>query len=124
MFAKEKTKWLSILHAGWPGGLVLGGILALLMGTDVAWQYKIALTLIPTLLYGIMMLRRKFPVNERVQAGVSYREMLQEVGAIGALVIVAIVIFQLGEVFAWTLWFNVALIMLITVLFGLYTKSF
>ena len=48
MFAKEKTKWLSILHAGWPGGLVLGGILALLMGTDVASQYKIALTLIPT----------------------------------------------------------------------------
>ena len=25
MFHKEKTKWLNILHAGWPGGLVLGG---------------------------------------------------------------------------------------------------
>ncbi|OYX28812.1 MAG: MFS transporter [Flavobacteriales bacterium 32-35-8] len=124
MFAKEKTKWLSILHAGWPGGLVLGGILALLMGTDVAWQYKIALTLIPTLLYGIMMLRRKFPLNERVQAGVSYREMLQEVGAFGALIIVAIVVFQLGEVFGWTLWLNVAITMIITLFFGLYTKSF
>jgi MFS family permease len=124
MFAKEKTKWLSILHAGWPGGLVLGGILALLMGTDVAWQYKIALTLIPTILYGVMMLRRTFPLNERVQAGVSYREMLQEVGAIGALIIVAIVVFQLGEVFGWTLWLNVAIILLITLLFGLYTKSF
>lgn len=124
MFAKEKTKWLSILHAGWPGGLVLGGILALLMGTDVAWEYKIALTLIPTLLYGIMMLRRKFPLNERVQAGVSYKEMLQEVGAIGALIIVAIVVFQLGEVFGWALWLNVTIILLITLLFGLYTKSF
>ena len=27
MFHKEKTKWLNILHAGWPGGLVLGGIM-------------------------------------------------------------------------------------------------
>lgn len=124
MFSKEKTKWLNMLHAGWPGGLVLGGIIALLMGTDVKWEYKIALTLIPTLVYGIMMLRRKFPLNERVQAGVSYREMLQEVGAVGALIIVAIVVFQLGEVFAWTIWLNVAIIMLITILFGLYTKSF
>jgi len=124
MFSKDKTKWLNMLHAGWPGGLVLGGIIALLMGTDVAWEYKIALTLIPTLVYGIMMLRRKFPLNERVQAGVSYKEMLQEVGALGALVIVAIIVFQLGEVFGWAVWLNVAVIMLITILFGLYTKSF
>ncbi|PKQ45593.1 MFS transporter [Confluentibacter flavum] len=124
MFSKDKTKWLNMLHAGWPGGLVLGGIIALLMGTDVPWEYKIALTLIPTLVYGIMMLRRKFPLNERVQAGVSYKEMLQEVGAVGALVIVAIIVFQLGEVFGWAIWLNVAVIMLITLLFGLYTKSF
>ena len=26
MFNKEKVKWLNILHAGWPGGLVLAGI--------------------------------------------------------------------------------------------------
>ena len=25
LFPKEKTHWLNILHAGWPGGLVLGG---------------------------------------------------------------------------------------------------
>ena len=26
MFKKDKTKWLNILHAGWPGGLVIGGV--------------------------------------------------------------------------------------------------
>lgn len=26
MFSKVKTKWLNALHAGWPGGLVLGGL--------------------------------------------------------------------------------------------------
>ncbi|HCK41401.1 MAG TPA: MFS transporter, partial [Planctomycetaceae bacterium] len=26
LFNKDKTKWLNILHAGWPGGLVLAGL--------------------------------------------------------------------------------------------------
>src|SRR5690606_1639932 len=101
MFPRDKTKWLNILHAGWPGGLVLGGTLALLMGAETKWEYKIALILLPTVAYGIMMFARQFPVNERVKAGVSYKEMLQEVGAIGALIIVSLIIFQLGAVFEW-----------------------
>ena len=123
MYSKNKTKWLNALHAGWPGGLVLGGIIALLMGTEVKWEYKIALTLLPTLVYGLMLIGRKFPLNERVQAGVSYKEMLQEVGAIGALMIVSLIIFQLGAVFSWSVWFNITVIGLITLVFGLYTKS-
>jgi len=123
MFPREKTKWLNILHAGWPGGLVLGGIIALLMGADTRWEYKIALILLPTIAYGIMMLSRKFPLNERVQAGVSYKEMLQEVGAIGALIIVSLIVFQLGTVFSWSITLNVILISVITILFGLYTRS-
>jgi MFS family permease len=123
MFPREKTKWLNILHAGWPGGLVFGGILALLMGAETKWEYKIALILLPTVAYGIMMFFRQFPVNERVKAGVSYKEMLQEVGAIGALIIVSLIVFQLGVVFEWPLILNVILILLITIAFGMYTKS-
>src|SRR5690606_25136528 len=37
MFPEEKSRWLSILHAGWPGGLVLGGIMALAWGPETAW---------------------------------------------------------------------------------------
>lgn len=123
MFRDQKTKWLNILHAAWPGGLVLGGIMAILMGTDTRWEYKIALILLPTLAYGLMSLKKRFPLNERVQAGVSYREMLQEVGAIGALIIVSLIVFQLGNVFGWPLWLNITLIALTTALFGWYTKS-
>jgi len=123
MFSQDKTKWLNRLHAGWPGGLVLGGVLALLMGADVNWKYKIALTLIPTILYGIMVLRRKFPVNERVKAGISYKEMLQEVGGVGALIIVAMIVFQLGAVFGWSVYFNIGVSVLIAIAFGIYTKS-
>jgi MFS family permease len=124
MFPKQKIKWLSILHAGWAGGLVLGGIIALLMGVDTKWEYKIALILIPTFLYGIMSISRKFPLNERVQAGVSYKEMLQEVGAGGALIIVSLIIFQLGAVFGWSTTANVVITLIITGGFWYYTRSF
>lgn len=123
MFPREKTKWLNILHAGWPGGLVFGGVLALLMGAETKWEYKIVLILLPTVAYAIMMFARQFPLNERVTAGVSYKEMLQEVGAIGALIIVSLIIFQLGAVFEWPLLLNIILIAAITIGFGLYTQS-
>jgi MFS family permease len=124
MFRDAKTKWLNILHAAWPGGLVLGGIIAIYMGSETRWEYKIALILLPAIAYGLMCLSKRFPLNERVQAGVSYREMLQEVGAIGALIIVSMIVFQLGSVFEWPLWVNITLIAVITALFGWYTKSF
>ncbi|HEU5115690.1 MAG TPA: MFS transporter, partial [Isosphaeraceae bacterium] len=75
LFPREKTKYLNMLHAGWPGGLVLGGIIALLMG-NVSWQYKVALLFLPVAGYAVLMLGRRFPVNERVAAGVSYKAML------------------------------------------------
>lgn len=42
MFSKEKTKWLNILHAGWPGGLVIGGIMAIALGAIgiESWKWK------------------------------------------------------------------------------------
>jgi MFS family permease len=103
MFSKEKTKWLNILHAGWPGGLVLGGILALLMG-EASWQLKIGLILLPTIIYGVMLLAinargGRFPVHERVAAGVSYKEMLAEPGAIGALIVVSLMTWEITRVF-------------------------
>lgn len=123
MYSREKTKWLNILHAAWPAGLVLGGLIALSMGS-LGWEYKIALTLLPTLVYGAMMIPRKFPRNERVQAGVSYKEMLQEVGAIGALIIVTLIVVQLGGVFLWPTWLIITLIGVVTLAFGIYTMSF
>ncbi|MGI9516756.1 MAG: MFS transporter, partial [Pirellulaceae bacterium] len=85
IFSKEKTKWLNILHAGWPGGLVLGGVLTITvgaMGID-DWRLKVLLLLVPVVIYFLMLIGQKFPVNERVAAGVSYKDMLREVGFVG-----------------------------------------
>jgi MFS family permease len=123
MFPKEKTKWLNFLHAGWPTGLILGGMIALFMGPEVDWRYKILLVLLPALAYGIMLLPHRFPVNERVKAGVSYLEMLKEVGVAGALLIVSLIVFQLGSVFGWTTATNVIITLVIVGLFGFYVRS-
>ena len=90
MFNKDKVKWLNILHAGWPGGLALAGILALPLTN---WHMKVLLIFIPVVTYGILMIPAKFPINERVAAGVSYRDMLREVGGFG-MAIVAFLIFS------------------------------
>ena len=41
LFPTNKTHWLNILHAGWPGGLVLGALCSLgLNQLHVGWQVK------------------------------------------------------------------------------------
>jgi len=123
MFSREKTKWLNILHAGWPGGLVLAGLLAIGMG-DARWTYKVALLLIPTAIYGMMMLGCRFPVSERVAAGVSHRAMLQEGGFLGAVIVVALIVFQLGAVFGIeSAWVKVGVTAAISVAYGVYVQS-
>lgn len=123
MFPRQKIKWLNMLHAGWPVGLVLGGIMALFMGPETDWKLKILLVLIPTIAYAVTMFPIKFPVNERVKAGVSYLEMLKEVGIGGALIIVTLIVFQIGAVFNWPVSANIIVTLAITAVFGFFVRS-
>ena len=125
MFKKDKTKWLNILHAGWPGGLVLGGILTILLGEQAAqdWKILIYLIAIPAVIYLAMLIKAEFPVNERVSSGTSYREMLAEFGAIGALIAGYLVFKQLGMVFGWGDNAVYLLTAVATVGYGFYCKS-
>jgi len=106
IYAKEKTHRLNVLHAWWPGGLLIGGFLASIVINSVmhlpdngiatvvgaagvetvdhsrtllGWQIKAALVFIPTLIYGALFFFEKFPVTERVEAGISSRAMYGEV---------------------------------------------
>lgn len=124
MFPKEKAKWLTILHAGWPGGMIVGGILGMALGEHTNWQYKVGLTLLPILVYGIMMLKQKFPVHERILAGVSFRDMLREAGTLGILIIVSLLVFQIGNFFDASLLTNLIIIGVLVGAFAFYTRSF
>ena len=88
----DKTHRLNVLHAWWPGGTILGGLAAYgitkWMSLDMpvvsvsratlGWQVKMAVLTIPAIAYGLMMLRMRFPNTERVDAGVSSRDMYRE----------------------------------------------
>lgn len=87
LFPKEKTHYLNILHAGWPGGLIIGGLLAYFMVGKVRWEGQIALFLVPAVIYGAMLWRQKFPKDEAGAAGVSYGQQLKELGLLGAGVV-------------------------------------
>ncbi|MDG1889772.1 MAG: MFS transporter [Verrucomicrobiota bacterium] len=125
MFHKEKTKWLNILHAGWPGGLVLGGLLTILLKTQAAndWRILIYLIAIPAVVFLIMLIKANFPVNERVASGTSYKEMLAEFGAIGALLASALIFGQLGQVWGLNGGVVWALIAAATIAYGIFCKS-
>lgn len=120
-FTRDKTRWLNILHAGWPGGLVLGGVLIIVLGLD--WRVANALVLLPALAYGLMLATRTFPVHERVTSGVSYRDMLSEVGVIGALIAGSLIIHQLGQIFGWSATVSWIATAIVAAGYGAYTRS-
>jgi MFS family permease len=97
LYPKNKTPRLIMLHSGWAAGLVLGGLMAIAL-SGLGWRWKIGLFLLPTLVYGLMMLGQKFPVQERVAAKVSYADMMKEFGWAGCLIVCAFAAYAINEV--------------------------
>jgi MFS family permease len=87
LFPKNKAHYLNILHAGWPAGLVAGGLASTFMAGKVRWEIQIALFLIPVVLYGLMCIGQKFPKSEASVHGVTFGDMLKEVGVFGTLIL-------------------------------------
>jgi len=85
LYPDNKTTKLNHFHLWFPAGLVIGTLIV--FGFDKAlahgvspkpyWisQLEIATMLIPTLIYGFLFSKLKFPVTERVSAGVSTSDM-------------------------------------------------
>jgi len=122
-FRHDKTTWLNRLHAGWPAGFVLGGVLAMMFPAGMGWRYQMGLILIPVITYIVMLIPRSFPPSERVSAGVTYREMLAEAGAISALVVAFMMISELSRVFGWGDGLKWGLIAAMTIGYGLWSRS-
>ena len=88
MYAGDKTRRLVALHAWFPGGIVIGGVLSFLL-TQVGreapalapytgWQAKMLLLLVPSLTYAWLFAGRTFPPTERAAAGVPFTAMFRE----------------------------------------------
>jgi MFS family permease len=79
LFPRNKTHWLNILHAGWPGGLVLGAVVAYVLNMvvpGVGWRVKWGIVLLPMLIYGVLMLGRRFPRSEASASGIALSTMI------------------------------------------------
>ena len=80
LYPDDKTHKLNVLHAWWPGGIIIGGGLGLVFGAlQLGWQAKLAIIILPAAVFGTMLIGTKFPPTERVASGISARQMFREV---------------------------------------------
>lgn len=79
LYPDDKTHKLNVLHAWWPGGLMIGGLLSFgLNSLGAGFQVKLATILVPAIVFGLMLIGTRFPPTERVAAGVSSKAMIGE----------------------------------------------
>ena len=79
LYPEEKTHRLNILHAWWPAGIVVGGLMGYtITRVGLPWELNMFVLLLPALALAWMVSRATFPVTERVAAGVSYGQMFFE----------------------------------------------
>ncbi len=92
IYPTDKTHKLNVLHAWWPGGLIIGGVVAYTLTRawsldspgvspdtlSIGWRVKLSVALVTPIAAALLVLRQPFPATERVKAGVSHREMFSE----------------------------------------------
>jgi MFS family permease len=79
IYAKDKTAKLTALHAWFPGGIVIGGVLCFAFTQmGLGWQTKMLLMLIPSAVYAFLFFGAQFPATEREAAGVPFSQMFSE----------------------------------------------
>lgn len=82
LYTTNKTTRLNYFHLWFPGGIVIGTLIVRFFGTYIPdsiylsnWRVLVGIMFIPTLFYGILFFRLKFPVTERVASGISTSQM-------------------------------------------------
>lgn len=79
LYPDNKTEMLNKFHVWFPGGIVIGGLIS--FGLDSiglsSYQIKLLVILLPTITYGFLFFGQKFPATERLQSGVSGKDMIK-----------------------------------------------
>ena len=111
LFPDKKTKMLNRFHVWFPGGIVIGGVLAWLVmdKLELRWEILVSLLFIPLAIYGYMFLGQKIPETERVSSGVTYKEMMRNVGAPFTIIATVILMILVASVPSFSISFDSAL---------------
>ena len=66
LYPEEKTHRLNILHAWWPAGIVVGGLLGVAISSfGWPWELNMLILMLPALVLAWMVASSVFPVTER-----------------------------------------------------------
>jgi MFS family permease len=108
LFPENKTKMLNRFHVWFPGGIVIGSLLAALIMDELQlpWQVLVSILFIPLALYGFLFFGQKIPETERVSTGVSYKEMMRNVGAPFTITIAVILMIMVATIPSFTINFE------------------
>jgi len=79
LYPNEKTKMLNRFHVWFPGGVLIGSVLAYLIVDlmGMSWMILVGTLFVPVIIYIYLFWGQKFPATERVSSGVSYSDMLK-----------------------------------------------
>jgi MFS family permease len=89
LYPKNQTTKLNHFHVWFPGGIVIGGLIAFLFGKlGLGWQAQFAVMLLPAIVYGFLFFGQSLPQTERVQRGESTGSMFAACVAPGFLLMV------------------------------------
>jgi MFS family permease len=79
-YADDKTGKLNALHAWWPAGIIVGGLLSVLFfkSLNLSWEMLIGLTIVPGIILASWASRHEFPQTESAVQGVPFGEMIAE----------------------------------------------
>lgn len=80
MYTNNKTTMLNKFHVWFPGGIVIGALLSTgMQSMNLGWQLQVATILLPALAYGYLFWGQQFPQTERVESGVTTKQMFAAV---------------------------------------------
>ncbi|MEP1421129.1 MAG: MFS transporter [Erythrobacter sp.] len=80
LYPKDKTHRLNVLHAWWPAGIVVGGLIGFGVSTfEIPWRLAMATAIVPALGVLLLSYRVQFPPTERAAVGISLGDMLLEI---------------------------------------------
>ncbi len=72
MYSNNRTTMLNKFHVWFPGGIVIGALATNFMNSfGLGWQLKIAIMILPTLIYGYMFFKALFPKSENIDTDTS-----------------------------------------------------
>jgi fucose permease len=80
LYPEDKTNRLNVLHAWWPAGLIVGGLVGVgAAELGVGWRAQFAVVVAPALVSAALCAGVRFPRTERATLGVPWRQMFAEI---------------------------------------------